>query len=193
MANRKIVINRIGLVGAALFVSLLAFSHPQDDPLARIRSLWADVQERIALAVKEAEGGSPPGFYASEVVINRHNGSWRASGTYFKKTVFWYTDHPEFAGEEPGGPASVLTKVEIQEIVAAQTFYREFLFDKGKLVFAFVQSPEGSGTPAEIRFYFDNGVLFRTMEGQKVIEARPEVKAILAEARELQALFLDTF
>jgi len=177
----------------ALVLSPAAAARQQDAQLTRIRTLWAEVQERIALALKEAESGSPAGFYASEIVINRHNGSWRAAGTYFKKTVFWYTDHPKFAGEEPGGPVSVLTKIEIQEIVAARTSYREFLFDKGQLVFAFVQSPGDSGTAEELRYYFDNGNLFRHMEGQKVVATKPDIKALLAEAKELQKLFLVTF
>ncbi len=182
-----------GVFLVTLALAQAATAQQQDTQLARIRALWAEVQERIALALKEAESGSPPGFYASEIVVNRHNGSWRASGTYFKKTVFWYTDHPEFAGEEPGGPASVLVKIEIQEIVAARTLYREFLFDKGQLVFAFVQSPGDTGAAEELRYYFENGNLFRYMEGQKVVATKPDIKAILAEVKELQELFLATF
>lgn len=188
----------VSIICAALVLGTIAFSGTggslrQDEPLARIRNHWAQVQERIALAIKEAESGSPSGFYASEIFINRHNGSWRASGTYSKKTVFWYTDQPEFAERESGGALSVLQKIEIQEIVGARTFYREFLFDGGKLVFAFVQSPGETGPAAEHRYYFSEGSLFRYQEGPRLVEAKTDASAVKAEAAELQKLFLATF
>lgn len=171
----------------------LAIVQDRNENIIKIRALYAQVQERIALAVKEAEGGGPPEFYGTEIFVNRYNGSWRASGTYSKKTVFWYTDQPDFARDKTGGELSVLAKIEIEEIVAARTYHKEFLFDGGKLVFAFIKSPGETGTDEEFRYYFSGGAVIRYMEGQRIVETKPDTRAIEAEIKALQALFLSTF
>jgi hypothetical protein len=86
-----------------------------------------------------------------------------------------------------------LVKIEIQEIAAARTSYREFLLDKGKLVFYFAQNPDLPGEAGELRYYFSDGALFRYMEGQKVIAAKPDIRSIEAGLKDLQVLFLATF
>lgn len=184
-------------LGAVFFLSIrpaagIAAQDPPD-PIASIRALYAQVQEKIAVAVKEAEGGSPPGLYATEVFVNRHNGSWRATGTYSRKTVFWHTDQPEFAREEPGGELSVLAKIEIEEIAGARTLYLEFLFDKGRLVFAWFKEPDEAGQTGERRYYFQEGTLIRYMEGTKTIETQPETAVLETKARRLQEQFLGMF
>jgi len=203
--NGRFLVPAIGatlVLGAALaMTAVFSFSEPRsglavqdrNEQIAQIRELYAQVQERIARAVKEAEAGSPPEFYSTEIFVNRHNGSWRASGTYSKKTVFWYTDQPEFAGEEAGGELSVLVKIEIEEIVAVRAYYREFLFDKGKLVFAFIKNPGETGTAEEFRYYFSDGALIRYMEGQRIVERKNDTTALEAEVKTLRALFLSTF
>lgn len=203
--NRKSGVPAVGatlVLGAVLVITaVFSFSgqrsssavQARNERIAQIRELYARIQDRIAIAVKEAEGGRPPEFYATEIFVNRHNGSWRASGTYSRKTVFWYTDQPEFAGDEAGGELSVLTKIEIEEIVAVRTFYREFLFDKGKLVFAFLKNPTETGPAQEFRYYFSDGALIRYMEGQRIVEINPGPAALEAEVKTLQAQFLSTF
>lgn len=177
----------------AVCFTAAASAQSSDDPVASIRALYAQVQKKIAVAVKEAEAGSPPDIYATEVFVNRYNGSWRATGTFSRKTVFWYTDQPEFAGGEPGGELSVLAKIEIEEIAGARTFYREFLFAKGRLVFAWVKDPDEAGTAAEYRYYFRDGALIRYMEGPQIKEKRPETAGLETEVRRLQEQFLATF
>jgi len=203
--NGKSVAPVIGatlVLGAVLaMTAVFSFSGPRgagavqdrDEQIARIRELYAQIQDRITLAVKEAEGGSPPEFYSTEIFVNRHNGSWRASGTYSRKTVFWYTDQPEFAHGETGGELSVLAKIEIDEIVAVRAYHREFLFDKGKLVFAFIKNPSETETAEEFRYYFSNGALIRYMEGQRLVETKPDTASIEAEVKGLQTQFLLTF
>ncbi|MCX6565046.1 MAG: hypothetical protein NTW38_01245 [Candidatus Aminicenantes bacterium] len=190
------------VLGVVLVMSaVFSFSEPRgggtiqdrSEQIAQIRELYAQIQDRISIAVKEAEGGSPPEFYSTEIFVNRHNGSWRASGTYSKKTVFWYTDQPEFAREEPGGELSVLAKIEIDEIVAVRAYHREYLFDQGKLVFAFIKNPSETGTTEEFRYYFSDGALIRYMEGQRIVESNPGTAALEAEVKTLQTQFLSTF
>jgi len=177
----------------AVFFTAAASAESPDDPIASIRATYAQIQEKIAVAVKEAEAGSPPDIYATEVFVNRHNGSWRATGTYSKKTVFWYTDQPAFAGDEPGGELSVLAKIEIEEIAGARTFYREFLFDKGRLVFAWLKEPDNAGQTGERRYYFQDGTLIRYMEGKEILASIPATTGLESEVRRLQEQFLSTF
>jgi len=178
----------------ALFVACVSAS-PQvtDGRLADIRALYASVQARIAQAVKDAPAGSPSGFYSTDIVVNSHNGAWRAVGTYSRKTRYWFTDQPEFARREGNPEASVLVKVEIDEAAAIHATRKEFLFDRGQLVFVFIRSAEGGANREERRFYFDKGTAFRYLEGSKETTIPDDSAALLREATALQVSFLATF
>lgn len=161
-----------------------------DPKLTAIRVLSADVESRIALANKEAEDQSPGGFYCSEVFLNSRNGSWRAVGNYYLKINFWHTDEPRFAAMDGKPEASVLVKAEVHEGAAIRTSYRDFLYDKGKLVFVFVKERAGDGPFEERRYYFADGKLFRFQLGQQVKTEAPGAAEMLREAASLQAKFL---
>jgi hypothetical protein len=180
-----------------LAVSLIAgsgFVQPTSgDSLQAIRDLYAKTQDRIALAVKEAEGQSPSGFYSNQIWVNNHNGSWRATGNYYKKTTFWYTDQPEFAVRDGKRGDSVLVKAEIDEGAAIRSSSREFLFADGRLVFAFFRNREGDGPLEEARYYFRDEKLFRHQIGAMVAVGLPDASFILKEAAEIRKQFLATF
>jgi hypothetical protein len=168
-------------------------SPSRDERITAIQKLYAQIQDRISRAFKEAEGLSPSGFYSTDILVNSRNGSWRASGNYSKKTVFWYTDQPEFAEDGAEDGISVLVKVEIDETAAVRSHHREFLFDQGRLIFAFVKTPGENGPAEERRYYFKDGLLIRHMLGQRSADTKPDTAALFAEIKSLQALFLSTF
>jgi hypothetical protein len=194
MPKRILVLVCAGAVALAAWFGPAAASAQTADPrLTAIRSLSTDVQARIATADKEAEGGSPSGFYCTETWINSRNGSWRAVGNYYQKIQFWHTDEPGFATAAGLPEAAVLVKAEVQEAAAIRVSYRDFLYDKGKLVFAFVKEKSGDGTFEERRYYFDHGNLFRFQLDKDVKAKAPDAAAILREAESLQARFLALF
>jgi hypothetical protein len=170
-----------------------AFGQTPDPRLASIRTLSAEIEARIATANKEAEGMSPGGFYCSETWINSRNGSWRAVGNYYQKIQFWHTDEPEFAAAEGLPEKAVLVKAEVHEGAAIRTSYRDFLFDKGKLVFVYVKERAGDGPFEERRYYFDEGKLFRFQLGSAVKADAPDAPVLLREAAALQIRFLALF
>jgi hypothetical protein len=176
----------IVLIMAAALSAGSGSAQMSGDSLQAIRDLYARTQERIALAVKEAEGLSPSGFYSNQIWINRRNGSWRATGNYYKKTTFWYADQPEFAVRDGKNGDSVLVKAEIDEGAAVRSFSREFLFSDGRLVFVFIRTREGDGPLEETRLYFRDEKLFRFQVGAKVVD-------VLKEAAEIRKQFLATF
>ena len=163
-----------------------------DGRVAHIRALYASVQTRVAQAVEDAASGSPSGFYSTDLIVNSHNGAWRAVGTYSRKTRYWFTDQPGFARREGRPESSVLVKVEISETAAARTTRKELLFDEGRLVFAFIRGGDSGGD--EQRFYFDKGKAFRYLEGSTPAAIPEDRAAALGrEASSLQTSFLATF
>jgi hypothetical protein len=184
---RAVAAGAIILAGGALW------SQNQDQRITAIRALSAKIESQITLANKEAEGGSPSGFYCTEVFLNSRNGSWRAVGNYYRKTLFWHTDEPRFAVQEERTGAAVLVKVETHEGAAITSLFKDFLFDEGKLVFAYVQTRMGEGPMEERRYYFDGGRLIRFMLGQKISAEAPDGRDILSEAARQQALFLTLY
>jgi hypothetical protein len=178
------------LLTVALAGSVAANPQAADPRLTAIRALSADVESRIALANKEAEDRSPGGFYCSEVFLNSRNGSWRAVGNYYQKIAFWHTDEPSFAAMDGKPEASVLVKAEVHEGAAIRTSYRDYLYDKGQLVFAFIKEKSGDGPFEERRYYFADGKIFRYQLGPQVKAEMPDAADVLREAALLQARFL---
>ena len=187
---------RLARFAAFVISAACASASPQstDGRLAEIRALYAGVQSRISQAVKDAPSGGASGIYSTDLIVNSHNGSWRAVGTYSRKTRYWFTDQPEFARREGRPESSVLVKVEISETAAARTTRKELLFDQGQLVFAFIRGGGDAAGADEQRFCFDKGRAFRYLEGSKPA-AIPEdqAAALLREASSLRTSFLATF
>ena len=171
---------------AILFLTCLPLA-ADDAAVAGIRKAYADTAAAISRALKGEENG----LYANELVVNSHNGSWRGSGNYSKKAVFWYADLPEFATAEGKKGESVLAKVEVTETAAAITRYSEFLFAEGELVFVFRRG--GSDGPGEERLYLKDGKVLLRLAGAKEMQGPFEPAPVLRAAAHWQELFLMTF
>jgi hypothetical protein len=161
----------------------------EDEAIGEIKKLYAET----AAAIARARNGEAGGLYCNELTVNSLNGSWRAVGNYLKKAVFWYSDQPEFAVASGMGAATVLAKVEVSELAAVRSLYREFLFEGGKLVFLFRSEKMSDGTAKEERIYFKDGRPLLHMRGQEKIPHAIDAKAIFGEAAYWQSLFLLIF
>jgi uncharacterized protein YecT (DUF1311 family) len=158
-----------------------------DAAIARIRKAYAETSAGIARAQQGGEGG----LYANELVVNSRRGSWRGSGNYAKKAVFWYADPPEFAVAEGKEGESVLAKVEVTETAAAATSYAEFLFLDGEPVFVFRRG--GVDGPGEERIYLQGGRVVQRLGGAPGPAAAFDPSPMLREAAFWQGLFLSSF
>ncbi len=172
----------------AAILALACLSLAADDAtVAGIRKAYADTATAIARAQKGAEGG----LYANELVVNSRNGSWRGSGNYAKKAVFWYADPPEFAQLAGKKGGSALAKVEVTETAAAVTHYAEFFYVDGEPVFFFRRG--GDGGNAEERVYFQDGRVVQHVGGAQGTQAAFDSSPLLREAAYWQEMFLLTF
>jgi hypothetical protein len=161
-----------------------------DEPAIReIKALYGETASAIALAQKGEWGG----LYCNELTVNSRSGSWRAVGNYSKKVVFWYSDQPEFAVAEGNRSESVLAKVEVRETAAVRSFYREFLFANGKLVFFFRSEKSDDGAASEERIYCKDGKPLLRLLGKEKAPGGIEPAAIFQEAAHWQKLFLLSF
>ena len=179
---------KIAAAGLLVLLMVPAFARSADErSLLRIKALYSETAAAIARAQKGGEGG----LYANELVVNSRNGSWRGSGTYSKKAVFWYADPPEFAAAEGKKGESALAKVEVTETAAAITCYSEFLYGNGELVFVFRRG--GDGETAEERVYLQDGRVIQRLNGSQGAPTDVDPSPLLGEAAYWQEMFLLTF
>lgn len=169
-----------------LFLACLPLG-ADDAAVVKIRKAYADTAAAITMAKKGGEGG----IYANELVVNSRNGSWRGSGNYSKKAVFWYADLPEFFAAEGKKGESALAKVEVTETAAAMTRYAEFFYMDGEPVFFFRRG--GDDGNAEERVYFQNGRVIQRLGGAQGTPAAFDPFPLLREAAYWQLLFLSSF
>ena len=161
----------------------------EDPQVQAIKKLYAETAATIALAQK----GEASGLYCNELAVNSRNGSWRAVGNYFKKIAFWYSDQPEFAVAESQKAETVLAKVEVHEITAVRSLYREFFFAGGRLLFFFRSEKSGGESVSEERLYFMDGKPVLRLLGQEKVSIALQTEGISREARYWQKLFLLSF
>jgi hypothetical protein len=180
-------------LGAALVLFMAGAASAQDETIALIQQRYAQVREKIALALKAEKEGVGAGLYATELVTNSHNAPWRAVGNYRKTVTFWYTDQPEFAVHEDLPPAGVLVRVDVRIEAAARRENEEFLFDKGKPVFHYHRVQYGDEPAVETRFYFRDGRVIRTLAGDRSSKDDSGAAAVLRSAEVLVKIFLASF
>lgn len=171
---------------AILFLACLPLA-ADDAAVAGIRKAYADTAAAISRTLKGEENG----LYANELVVNSRNGSWRGSGNYSQKAVFWYADLPEFATAEGKKGDSVLAKVEVTETAAAATIYSEFLFMEGEPVF-FFRREGAAGKLDEERLYLKDGKVLLRLAGAKEMQRTFDPAPVLRAAAHWQGLFLMT-
>ncbi len=179
---------KIAAAGLLVLLMVPAFARSADErSLLRIKTLYGETAAAISRALK----GEEDGLYANELVVNSRNGSWRGSGNYSKKAVFWYADPPEFAAAEGKKGESALAKVEVTETAAAINRYAEFLYGNGELLFVFRRG--GDGGTAEERVYLQDGRVIQCLNGSQGAPVDVDPSPLLREAAYWQEMFLLTF
>lgn len=168
------------------FNSLTVFS--QHDKVMEIRKLYLDTREKIQQMNTDS---ASPGFYADIHVKNMSGAQWRAIGIYADTLKLYYTDLLD-ASLAQGDSANALVMVCQNSVYSNTRVYREWLFDKGNLVFYF-ESHILDNEKNEYRFYFNDRELIRYMQGGQVISYDDDTKPMLEEAEGLKRWFINSF
>lgn len=141
----------------SIVLCLCAFSsvQAQNAQVAQIRKLYADAKEIMANK-KKAE------VPADETVVTSN---YMAPGAGPIKDVTHYYYNGEF-DEDLGNVYYTPYFITRSSNVGARTYYEEFLFDKGSLVFYFSKSGNN-----ETRYYFGTGGFFHeVIKGEKYMD-----------------------
>lgn len=150
--------------------------------IQHIKDIYYKVKEDIAFSKEHKFEGS---LYCDMMEKNVNGKSWSAIGEYRSKVQFWYDEDPDMSDDED--PRNAL-KIVVENTSKAntRTYYAEYLFDKGKLIFVFYKR-----NAEEIRFYFkDNGLIHQigTFE-----EYTPTEKEIQHNGEIYMKTFLSSF
>ncbi len=173
----------------ATFILLLlsaaaAIAGQTDKRIDAIRTVARETDRMITEC--EADGETSTTFLA-ELVVNKNNGSYPAVGIYRSTAKFYYT----FGDREKNPYPDRLLKIVVETKRSARVELAEYLFDgRGRLIFYF-----GREDDVDRRIYFDDGKMFRALEGEKVIsgnDAKTVADRALAESRRLTAMFRES-
>ena len=179
MRQIKLILILSIIIGFSLTISA------QDAEIKQIRKQYYSVTQQINDTL----------LYINEITINKNGKTkydWPAVGYYYEKFTFYYDTPP---AHWDGEGKKSLVKITIDEMYSAQTNYIEMLFDKGKLIFAFVKDSEGN----QHRYYFANekliGYTKKIKKGNTEISAdidKAYSNTLQERAESLQQLFLSS-
>jgi hypothetical protein len=164
----------------------------QDEAIKNIREHYNSIGKQIDACNKKTEE-VPCSLYSNLNLTNAGNNEWRGSGNYKKEVQFWYNDSPRNCDKCGKEGINVLQKVIISEQVATTIYFKEFVYQNGKLVFYYIKI-HGEQQAEEYRYYYKNDILIKhiesgnTMNGEEAAKKYKEV--ILLKAKTLQQEFL---
>ncbi len=170
-------------------------AYAQEDAIKSIRSHYKNIGKQIT-ACKNTKENAACALYCNTNLTNSGNNQWRGSGNYKKEVQFWYTDSPKSCDECGEDGVNVLKKVISSEQAGTAVYYKEFLYDKGKLVFYYIKISTKQ-QEEEYRYYYQNGVLIRHIESGNAMDGKEAAKKykelILQKSKLLQKEFLLSF
>lgn len=177
---------------ALLLLPVLSYSQFRTmGDIRNIRDHYSETNEKIKYCTDGNHEKCT--IYCNEVVINRHQASWRVVGTYNRTIKFWYSDDPKLQELFEKDGRDVLLKIEIDEVISRRENYIELLFRDGALVFYYSKDISGFNDNMEERFYFSEGELIRYLENteNKTKTVLPEQTAYVKQyAEDMMELFL---
>lgn len=170
-----------------IFVTgIAAYAYPQSDTIKHIRNQYYDVVNKIKQSREKAYEGI---LYCNTLEFNKHGKAWRGVGNFNEKLEFWYSDDPN--QKEKGNAVNVLKMVIVNGESAAYKYYKEFLFEKGEVIFVYFQFVN-EGKANEYRYYLENQEVIKRITDTQEPMAE-EAYTILREANMNRALFLKMF
>lgn len=167
---------------------------------ADIRKHYNDVNKRIQESVEQGFEGP---LYQNQLITNKNQKSWPATGRYADTVNFWYDDPPDHLSAADRNPKNVLLKVTVSRTAADYHISEEYLFKDGKLLFYFSFESE-EGKYWETRAWFSNkSILFKSsvkVDGRELSakelasgeysDSKPSAVKLLSNAKKYQDLFL---
>jgi hypothetical protein len=180
-----------------IILLLLAFSfgtpaqRSVERQVEKIRGIYGEISRSIEAAEKTADSGITSKLAVNELVVNKLNRSWAAVGTYRVVYRFYYQNK----AEEPY--PTELVKVTRQGIVAARSYYEEFVYGKSGIPIFYFEKSEDGEPPLERRIYFHNGKAIRIVE-DKLIQNRfagkhkAMVRGVLKRSRKIKQIFINS-
>ncbi len=136
------------IIAVALLSLATGMSAQQKADIQQIRKWYNETKNKIANNQKQRA-------QIPLICTVLENNAYNAQGAYHMKQQFWHNF--EDTDTRKG--------LEMVILNSNQNFYAEYLYHKGKLVFAFFKDYLN-----EFRFYFKNGVLIKEVKGNKVGE-----------------------
>lgn len=121
-----------------------------DNDIKYIQDLYKQVKEGIEFSVKNGYRGS---LYCNTLSENVYGKSYPAVGIFRRTLNLWYDG--EALSEEMDQISNHLQMIIERTECASHTYYAEYLFDDGKLIFAYCKGD------LEVRYYFKNNRLIK--------------------------------
>lgn len=157
--------------------------------IQHIRKVYQQAKEQIAFSIKNKFEGN---LYCNTLEENVNNSSWRAVGTYNKKSQFWYNKDPSFSESLGENPKACLQMVTEKAKISDRMYYKEYLFENGQLVFIYIKYPsENLIKSEELRLYFKNEKLIKQLGKPNIYSG--DIESLMVEAKLKMKLFLATF
>ncbi|MBL4593376.1 MAG: hypothetical protein JKX68_06120 [Flavobacteriales bacterium] len=167
----------------------------QEDAIKSIHTYYKTISKQIE-ACKKTKKDTSCLLYCNTNITNSGNNEWTGSGNYKKEVQFWYEDNPKQCDSCGENGVNVLKKVISSEQAGLTTYYKEFLYDDGKLTFYYIKIT-GEQQIEEYRYYYQNDILIKhieignTMNGEEAAKRFKEL--ILQKSKFLQKEFILSF
>lgn len=166
------------------FCLTLAIGQSKTD-IQYIRNKYKQVKTSIDLSANKKEKSD---LYCA---IWENNAHASMLGEH-SKTQFWYNHLPDISEDMGEDPRATLEMViDKYSIDNGQLYYKEFLFDKGQLIFVYSRYAEQTNKAKEIRLYFKNNRLIKQL-GEQQAEVNDK-EHLINEAEFKMKLFLTNF
>ena len=147
-------------LGFYLFTILITdITNAQTDDIAPIRSFYAKIANEIAACKTDGEGEYQCTLLVSELNVNAYNQMVPVVATSTRNVKFWMAGKDFLTGNEELYNDFDLARVDVKGQLSAFSWYEEYLFDKGKLIFYIYKSEAG-----EYRYYFKNNKLIKFLD-----------------------------
>ena len=166
----------------------MAFAAGNNKQIERIRAIYNDVHEHIAMAEEEP-------MMTNQMTIDI-NQMYPGSGPHKEHITFYFTCL-DFSEEDQREDGSINWQSDLQFVtqsfnIGAHEYYCEYLYDPetGEPLFALITfDDDETGQKQSVRYYFDKGKLIQTIPAKVSDEWPTDVNDRLYNFKHLQEIF----